>query len=192
MTEYGNLEAVQTGVNMARRMLSLVVGLLWLALPVAAQHPEDAFVGQMAPELKTDEWINSEPLTLESLRGKVVLLDFWAWDCPECAKTLPNLKELYARYADDGLVIIGVHTPRGEFEKNVEDVRRTVREKEIRYPVTTDHEYLTWLDYLNNVWPTHFILDQEGVIQLSHSGIGRYEDTERVIQDLLGITATPE
>lgn len=170
---------------MGKRVAGGLVAVVVLVGAVTAQHPEDAFVGQMAPELKTTEWINSEPLTLEELRGKVVLLDFWAWDCPECAKTLPNLKDLYARYGDEGLVIIGVHTPRGEFEKNVDDVRRTVSEKDIFYPVTIDHEYLTWLDYLNNVWPTHFILDQEGVIQLSHSGTGRYEDTERVIQELI-------
>jgi thiol-disulfide isomerase/thioredoxin len=168
-----------------RMFRSLLPAILLLAVPAASQHPEDAFVGQVAPELKTSEWINSEPLSLEQLRGKVVLLDFWAWDCPECAKTLPSLKDLHARYADEGLVIIGVHTPRGEFEKNVADVRRTVTEKEILYPVTIDHEYLTWLDYLNNVWPSHFVVDQSGVIQLSHSGIGRYEDTEQVIQDLL-------
>lgn len=170
---------------MNRRTLCSLAAVLVCAVPAAGQQPEDAFVGQKAPEFKTSEWINSEPLTLEGLRGKVVLIDFWAWDCPECAKTLPHLKDLYARYADQGLVIVGVHTPRGEFEKNVDDVKRTVAEKEIRYPVTIDHEYLTWLDYLNNVWPSHFVVDQDGVIQLSHSGIGRYEDTERVIQELL-------
>ena len=164
----------------------LLAGILLLAIPARSQHPEEALVGQPAPELKTSEWINSEPLTLEELQGKVVLLAFWDWECPECAKTLPVLKDLHARYADDGLVIIGVHTPRGEFEKNVDDVRRTVTEKEILYPVTIDHEYLTWLDYVNNVWPSHFVLDQDGVIQLSHSGIGRYEDTEQIIQELLG------
>lgn len=172
---------------MKQAAFGLVLAVLLPAVVGTAQHPEDAFVGQMAPELKTSEWLNSEPLTLEGLRGKVVLLDFWAWDCPECAKTLPGLKELHAEYADQGLVIIGVHTPRGEFEKNVEDVRRTVGEKQIAYPVTIDHEYLTWLDYLNNVWPTHFVLDQEGVIQLSHSGIGRFEETEQVIRELLGV-----
>jgi thiol-disulfide isomerase/thioredoxin len=168
-----------------RILYSLFAAVLSFAIPGASQHPEDAFVGQMAPALKTSEWINSEPLTLDGLRGKVVLLDFWAWDCPECAKTLPDLKDLHARYADQGLVIVGVHTPRGEFEKNVEDVRRTVGEKGIEYPVTIDHDYLTWLDYLNNVWPTHFVIDQDGVIQLSHSGIGRIEDTETLIRDLL-------
>lgn len=165
--------------------LSLVALMLLFTVTAGAQHPEDAFVGQMSPALKTSEWINSEPMTLEELRGKVVLIDFWAWSCPECAKTLPHLKDLHVKYADQGLVIIGVHTPRGEFEKNVDDVRRAVAEKGIEYPVTIDHEYLTWLDYLANAWPTHYVVDQEGVIQLSHTGIGRYEETEAVIQRLL-------
>ncbi len=164
---------------------STAILVLLFAVTVGAQHPEDAFVGQMSPALKTSEWINSEPMTLEELRGKVVLIDFWAWDCPECAKTLPHLKALHAKYANQGLVIIGVHTPRGEFEKNVDDVRRAVVEKGIEYPVTIDHEYLTWRDYVANAWPTHFVVDQEGVIQLSHTGSGRYEDTEAVIQRLL-------
>ena len=82
-------------------------------------------------------------------------------------------------------MIVGVHTPRAEYEKKVEDVRRTMTEKGIEYAVTIDHEYLTWLDYLANAWPTHYVVDQEGVIQLSHTGIGRYEETEEVIQRLL-------
>ena len=165
--------------------LSLLVFTLLITVTARAQHPEDAFVGQISPPLKTTEWINSAPMTLEELKGKVVLIDFWAWGCPECAKTLPHLKDLHAKYSDQGLVVIGVHTPRGEFEKNVEDVRRTVAEKGIEYPVTIDHEYLTWLDYLANAWPTHYVVDKEGVIQLSHTGIGRYEETEAVIQRLL-------
>ncbi len=165
--------------------LMLIAVMLVFTLTATAQHPDDAFVGQMAPEFKTSEWINSDPVTLEDLRGKVVLIDFWAWDCPECAKTLPHMKDLHAKYADQGLVIVGVHTPRAEYEKKVEDVRRTMTEKGIEYAVTIDHEYLTWLDYLANAWPTHYVVDQEGVIQLSHTGIGRYEETEQVIQRLL-------
>lgn len=163
-----------------------VLILLWSS-PAAAQHPDDVFVGQVAPELKVSDWINSDPLTLEGLRGKVVLIDFWAWDCPECAKTLPSVKELNARYRDRGLVVIGVHTPRAEYEKDMGKLMETIEAKDIEYPVAIDHEYLTWLDYLNNAWPTHFVVDQEGVIQLSHTGIGRYEETEEVIRRLLGI-----
>jgi thiol-disulfide isomerase/thioredoxin len=159
--------------------------LIVMAVPAFAQQPDDAFVGQMAPELKVGEWFNSEPLTLEALRGNVVLLDFWAWDCPECAQALPYVKDWHAKYADQGLVIIGVHTPRIEYEKDVGRLRETMETKNIEYPVATDHKYLTWLDYLNNAWPTHFVVDQEGVIQLSHTGTGRYEETEQVIQRLL-------
>jgi thiol-disulfide isomerase/thioredoxin len=172
---------------MLRKWTGLILITILFAIPVSsgAQHPEDAFVGQIAPELKVSEWINSEPLTLEDLKGKVVLIDFWAWDCPECAQALPHLIDLNEKYADQGLVIIGVHTPRAPYEKRVEDVRSTVLRKGIQYPVAIDHEYLTWLDYLCNVWPTHYVVDQEGVIQLSHSGTGRYEETEAVVERLL-------
>src|ERR1043166_6985862 len=94
--------------------------LLIGATTVWAQHPDDVFVGQKAPELKGgDTWINSSPLKLEQLRGKVVLIDFWAFDCPFCAQAMPHVKELYDKYAKDGLVIIGVHTPRIDYEKEI-------------------------------------------------------------------------
>ncbi len=173
---------------MLRRTLEIVsVACLVAAVPatVSAQHPDDAFVGQVAPELKVDEWFNSEPLTLEGLRGQVVLLEFWAWDCPECAQAIPYLRDWHSEYADEGLVIIGVHTPRAEYEKDVGRLRETIAAKDIRYAVATDHDYLTWLDYLNNAWPSHFVVDPEGVIQLSHTGTGRYEETEQIIERLL-------
>src|SRR5437762_5151708 len=100
----------------------LVLAWLLLAGIGFAQHPDDVFVGQKAPELKTgDAWINSNPLKLEQLRGKVILIDFWAWDCPFCAQAMPHIKELYDKYAKDGLVIIGVHTPRIDNEKRSEE-----------------------------------------------------------------------
>ncbi len=165
--------------------VALAVVVLLSAVTAAAQHPDDAFAGQKAPRLKSSEWINTAPLTLEELRGKVVLIDFWAYDCPECAKTMPHLKEMHAKYARQGLVIIGVHTPRIDYEKDVDQVRLSVKEKGIEYPVTIDNEYLTWSDYLCAAWPTHFVVDKDGTIQLSHTGIGRYEDTEKMIQKLL-------
>lgn len=152
-----------------------------------AQHEDDIFVGQNAPELKKQPvWINTAPLTLESLRGKVVLLEFWAFDCPFCAEATPHVKEWHDKYARDGLVIIGVHTPRVEYEKDEAKIREAVKKQGIRYPVVVDTGYDIWSDYLCNVWPSHFVIDQKGVIQLSHSGVGRYEDTEKTIQKLLG------
>jgi peroxiredoxin len=151
-----------------------------------AQHPDDAFVGQKAPELKDGEtWINTKPLKLEELRGKVVLISFWAYDCPFCAETLPHQKALFEKYQKDGLVIVGVHTPRIDYEKDIAKVREAVTKKEIKFPVVVDNKYQIWSDYLCNTWPSHFVVDQEGVIQLSRSGTEHYEDTEKVIQKLL-------
>ena len=168
-------------------MLRRLVFALLISTGVArAQHPDDVFVGQKAPELKDgDAWINSSPLKLEQLRGKVVLIDFWAWDCPFCAQAMPHIKELYDKYAKDGLVIIGVHTPRIDYEKDIPKIKEAVAKKGIKYPVVVDNKYQIWSDYLCNTWPSHFVLDQAGVIQLSHSGTERYEDTEKVIQRLL-------
>src|SRR3989449_6045772 len=108
----------------------LVLAWLLLAGIGFAQHPDDVFVGQKAPELKTgDAWINSNPLKLEQLRGKVILIDFWAWDCPFCAQAMPHIKELYDKYAKDGLVIIGVHTPRIDYEKDIPKIKEAVAKK---------------------------------------------------------------
>lgn len=165
----------------------LVISLLALTGIAIGQHPEDAFVGQKAPELKeSPTWINSAPLKLESLRGKVVLIDFWAFDCPYCAEAMPYIMQWHEKYAADGLVVVGVHTPRIDYEKDVPKLREAITKKGIKYPVVVDNKYEIWGDYLCNVWPSHFLVDQQGVIQLSHSGHGRYEDTEAMIKKLLG------
>jgi thiol-disulfide isomerase/thioredoxin len=167
--------------------LRLALFILMSAVVASAQHPDDAFVGQNAPELKpSDTWINTAPLTLAGLRGKVVLLEFWAYDCPFCAEAMPRVMELHEKYAKDGLVIIGVHTPRIDYEKEIPKVREAVAQKGIKFPVVIDNDYLIWSDYLCATWPSHFVIDQQGVIQLSHSGVGRYEDTEAVVKKLLG------
>lgn len=167
-------------------LIGLFAAVLFSSAAIA-QHEDDVFVGQKAPELKkVPVWINTPPLTLESLRGKVVLVEFWAFDCPYCAEATPHVIDWNERYAKDGLVVIGVHTPRLEYEKDEARIREAVAKKGIKYPVVVDSKYEIWGDYLCNVWPSHFVIDQEGVIQLSHSGTGRYEDTEKVIQKLLG------
>ena len=168
-------------------LFTLVTAVLFTSLVAAGpQHEEDAFVGQKAPELKpSPTWINTSPLKLESLKGKVVLLQFWAFDCPYCAEATPRMIAMYDKYAKDGLVVIGVHTPRLDYEKDLPKLRDAVTKKGIKYPVVVDNKYDIWSDYLCNVWPSHFVIDQQGVIQLSHSGLGRYEDTEKLIQKLL-------
>jgi thiol-disulfide isomerase/thioredoxin len=165
-----------------------MLATLMMTVAAWAQHPEDAFVGQKAPEIKSgDAWINSSsPLKLEDLRGKVVLIDFWAYDCPFCAEAMPHVKAMHDKYSKDGLVVIGVHVPRIDREKEIPKIREAVTKTQIRFPVVVDNSFQIWSDYLCNTWPSHFVVDQNGVIQLSHSGTGRYEDTEKVIQKLLG------
>lgn len=164
----------------------LTLAILLFTGVAYAQHPEDAFVGQKAPEIKkSDVWINSSPLTLAGLKGKVVVIDFWAFDCPFCAEAMPHVLDLYDKYKKDGLVIIGVHTPRIDYEKDVPKIKESVIKKGIKYPVVVDNKYDIWSDYLCNVWPSQFVIDRDGIIQFSHSGVGRYEDMEKVIQRLL-------
>ena len=164
----------------------LALALLLLAPEAWAQQAEDAFAGQKAPEIKSGKtWINSAPLKLEQLRGKVLLIEFWARDCPFCAEAMPHVKALYEKYSGDGLVVIGVHTPRVDCEKDVPKVKEAVTDKGIKYPVVIDNDYEIWTDYLCAAWPSVYVVDQEGVIQLNHSGTGRYEEIEEVIQGLL-------
>jgi len=168
------------------RIATFALVFLFLTGVALAQRDDDAFVGQKAPEFKGDHvWINSSPLKLESLRGKVVLLDFWAFDCPNCAEAMPHIMDLQNKYAKDGLVIIGIHTPRIDYEKEVAKIREAVKNKGIAYPVVVDSKYEIWQDYLCDAWPNIFVVDQQGTIQLSHTGVGRYEGIEKVVQKLL-------
>ena len=138
-----------------------------------------------APELSTGIWINSEPLTLKALHGRVVLLEFWTFACYNCRNTLPTVKKWDAQYRDKGLTIIGVHTPESDLESNVNDLRREVAELGINYPVVTDNDYSTWKAYKVEAWPTLFLLDKQGRVRWTHVGEGYYDQTEAVIKKLL-------
>jgi thiol-disulfide isomerase/thioredoxin len=139
-----------------------------------------------APEFRSIEgWINSEPLTMASLRGKVVVLDFWTYSCINCLRTLPHVKAWDEAYRDDGLVIVGVHTPEFAFEREAGNVRRSVRDHGIAYPVALDPDYGTWEAWQNRYWPAKYFVDRQGRIRYAHSGEGDYEESERVIRQLL-------
>ncbi len=141
-----------------------------------------------APELKgITGWINSPPLTLEELRGKVVLIDFWTYSCINCIRTLPYLEDWYSKYKGDGFVIIGVHTPEFEFEKDPDNVARAAKRLGVKYPIALDNNYATWNAYHNSYWPAHYLIDQEGRIRMEHFGEGAYGETENAIRDLLGL-----
>ena len=139
-----------------------------------------------APELVgIHQWLNSEPQTLESLRGKVVLIDFWTYTCINCIRTLPHLKQWYETYKDDGFFIIGVHTPEFEFEKKTENVEMAIKQYGLTYPVAQDNNYSTWRAYDNHYWPAKYLIDAEGYIRYTHFGEGKYEETEEAIRALL-------
>lgn len=138
-----------------------------------------------APEFSTGIWINSEPLTLKSLHGRVVLIEFWTFACYNCRNTLPSLKKWDTQYRDKGLTIIGVHTPELDFERDIDQLRREVAGLGINYPVVTDQDYSTWKAYKVEAWPTLFLLDKQGHVRWTHVGEGYYDETEEVIKKLL-------
>jgi thiol-disulfide isomerase/thioredoxin len=129
-------------------------------------------------------WLNSEPLTPDELRGKVVLVDFWTYTCINWLRTLAWVRAWSEKYAD-GLVVIGVHTPEFPFEREVDNVRSAVEEMNVRYPVALDPEYEVWRAFSNNYWPAAYIADAEGQIRHHHYGEGGYEEIEQVLQQLL-------
>lgn len=131
------------------------------------------------------EWINSPPLTMKQLRGKVVLVDFWTYTCINCIRTLPYIKAWNDKYKDKGLVIVGVHTPEFEFEKDPGNVKKAVEDFGITYPVVQDNNYDTWRAYDNHYWPAKYLIDKNGRIRNTHFGEGQYDETEAIIQKLL-------
>jgi thiol-disulfide isomerase/thioredoxin len=132
-------------------------------------------------------WLNSEPLDPAGLRGKAVLVDFWTLTCINWLRTEPYVRAWSQAYRDDGLVVIGVHTPEFSFEHDLDLVRRATQERGIEHPVAVDNEYRVWRAFDNHYWPALYFVDREGVIRDSHFGEGRYEQSERRIQRLLGI-----
>ncbi|HUC88153.1 MAG TPA: redoxin family protein [Candidatus Binatia bacterium] len=134
-------------------------------------------------------WINSEPLTLSRLKGKVVLVDFWTFSCINCIRTLPYLEKWYQTYSSKGLVIIGVNTPEFAFEHDPANVRAAVIKDGIKYPVALDNNYDTWNAYSNDSWPADYLIDKQGDLRYVSLGEGDYSKTEKAIQDLLGINA---
>ena len=133
------------------------------------------------------EWLNSEPLGPAELRGHVVLVDFWTLTCINWLRTEPYVRAWSQAYRDDGLVVIGVHTPEFSFEHEIDRVRQATKERGIDYPVAVDNDYAIWSAFDNHYWPALYFVDADGIIRDHHFGEGRYEQSERVIQRLLGV-----
>ncbi len=159
-----------------------------LPAAIAASLPVNIALEDLgpAPELAgIDAWINSDPLTIASLRGKVVLVEFWTFGCVNCQHVQPYVKAWYDRYASAGLVVVGVHTPELSFERDLGNVQDAVSKADIRYPVAFDPAYATWNAYRNGYWPAFFFIDRSGRIRHTHVGEGDYDGSEQVIRELL-------
>jgi len=149
--------------------------------------------GTKAPEIiPGGVWFNSSPLTLSELKGKVVIIDFWTYSCINCQRTLPYLTKWYDLYKDKGLVIIGVHSPEFEFEKSEKNVAAAIKDFRLIYPIVQDNNFETWRTYNNRYWPAKYFIDKEGYVRYTHFGEGAYDESERVIQELLKETGAAD
>ncbi|MBI2941310.1 MAG: redoxin domain-containing protein [Chloroflexi bacterium] len=147
---------------------------------------ETTVTGMHAPEFKgIGPWINSPPLTLADLRGRVVLVDFWTYTCINCLRTLPDVLRWHRKYADAGLVVVGIHTPEFDFEQRADNVVHFVHEHHLRYPIALDNERALWQAYGNHHWPHKYLIDARGTIRFDHAGEGAYTETEGMIRLLL-------
>jgi thiol-disulfide isomerase/thioredoxin len=186
--------AVATGISMTNRNAADQVALSGAEKDLAEELPatesdEDVLIpatrAKSAPDISGDKWINSDPLTMKKLRGKVVLIDFWTFGCYNCVNTLPTLRRFHEGYASKGLVIVGVETPETPYERVFENLVKAVNQRGIEYPVVTDYDNKTWNAYGVNAWPTIVIVDKSGLVRYIHVGEGEYATQEDVITKLL-------
>ncbi len=151
---------------------------------MSTRHPTN---GALSALDTASVWLNSEPLMADGLRGRVVLVDFWTYSCVNWLRTLPYLRAWEERYRDRGFVLVGAHAPEFGFEHELENVRRATRELGVGYPVVIDNEFTIWRSFENHYWPAVYLMGREGEVRFHHFGEGAYEETERAIQQLLGV-----
>lgn len=164
---------------------SIEHGLIDRLQPAPGQPAPLPVVGGFPPLTGAVDWLNSPPLTREALKGKVVLVQFWTYSCINCLRTIPYVRAWAETYKDRGLVVIGVHSPEFAFERNVDNVRKAVADLQIGYPVAIDNNYAVWQAFENQYWPAQYIIDAQGRIRHEHFGEEGYDESERVIQQLL-------
>ena len=160
------------------------------SVPTAETHVDAANLpvqAESAPLVASATWINTPPLDAAALRGKVVLYDFWTFECSNCQATLPYVKAWYARYASDGLIVLSIHTPEFDRERDPAAVRQFVRDHGIGYPVALDPDSAIWRSFDNHYWPAFYLHDRDGRRRLTHFGEGSYAETENAIRALLGV-----
>lgn len=155
-----------------------------LATPV---DPRNLPVGDPVPGLDVEGWLNTAPLSAADLDGKVVVYDFWTYSCVNCVRTLPWLRAWWDRYRDDGLVLVGVHSPEFDFERDADNVAAAVDRLDVTWPVALDEHHATFDAFDNHWWPAKYVADRDGRIRYRHIGEGAYDETEDVLRELLGV-----
>lgn len=183
LTLFENSDSVREAIDSRRTETSGGELFTWENAP---RNGVPGDYGKAPPIIAEGPWINTDhPLSLEDLKGKVVLIDFWTYSCVNCVRTIPYLRTWYEKYAEEGLVIIGVHTPEFPFERNEGNVKRAVRDLDVTWPVVLDNNFAQWNAYHNRYWPAHFFIDSTGRIRYFQFGEGSYEEAEEVIRVLL-------
>lgn len=162
----------------AMLMTTILYPVLSHAAPLNNQGQAPEFTG-------IEKWLNTEPLTMQQLHGKVVLVDFWTYSCINCIHTLPYIRGWHQKFKDQGLVVVGVHTPEFPFERSTDNVKAAIKRFDIRYPVAQDNRYETWSAYDNQYWPALYLIDKKGRVVYTHFGEGQYAQTEAAIKALL-------
>ncbi|KAM3092653.1 thioredoxin family protein [Phormidesmis sp. 146-35] len=159
-----------------------------IALPQISPEPSIALPdsGRSLPEFQgIAQWLNSSAVSIANLKGNVVLIQFWTFACINCQRTLPAIVQWHQKYEAQGLKIIGIHTPEFAFERKVDNVKQALEKHKITYPIAIDNDFKTWNAYDNEYWPHLFLGDRQGLIRYDHIGEGAYDQTERLIRQLL-------
>ena len=190
---YSGLGIVGAGMALASRSLrqpsSALITDQVQASTQASQEPTVRLAvasDKSLPEFQgISTWLNSSPLTTADLKGSVVLVQFWTFSCINCQRTLPYIVQWHQKYADQGLKVIGIHTPEFAFERETDNIQKALQEHQITYAVPVDNEYKTWKAYENNFWPHLFLADRQGILRYDHVGEGAYDQTEQTIRQLL-------
>jgi thiol-disulfide isomerase/thioredoxin len=159
--------------------LGLTLGLLMI------QQMATASPNRPAPNITASTWLNSSPLSLDDLRGKVVLVKFWTFGCYNCNHVEPYVKAWCDKYKDQGLEVIAVHSPEFDYEKNINNVKRYIQKEHVTYPIAIDNDFITWRAYRNRAWPTIYLIDKKGIIRHQRIGEGGYTTMETMITKLL-------
>ena len=153
--------------------------------PATATPAKKLPIQGKAQEWDNSVWLNTEPLKLADLRGKVVIMEFWTFSCYNCRNVMPSLKSWHEEFNKQGLVIVGMHCPEFDYEKKLENVKDALVRNEIKYPVAIDNDFVTWNKFGVRAWPSLYLLDKEGNIRFSHIGEGAYDETKAAIKELL-------